>query len=208
MTSVDIKTPEVIVFDIGNVLLHWDPDQLYAELIPDEAARKKFYRTVDTYSMNVEIDRGGPFRETIYATAEKYPEFTDLVRAWHDRWIDMAKPLIEESCEILLALRRQKFPVFALSNFGVDSFAYAETVYPILKEFDRRYISGHLKVVKPDPAIYEALEADSGLTGDSLFFTDDSAKNIAAARARGWQAELFTTPALLRTALADRGINL
>jgi hypothetical protein len=88
-------------------------------------------------------------------------------------------------------------PVFALTNFGIESFAYAKTQYDFLSEFDRPYVSGHMRVIKPDPRIYEMVEEDCGLSGSSLLFADDRADNIEAARARGWHAHLFEGPARL-----------
>lgn len=200
--------PEAIVFDIGNVLLNWDPDQLYAKLIPDPVARQAFHARTGTFAMNVEIDRGAPFRETVYDLAARHPADAALIRAWHDRWIEMAAPLIDESCAILRALRASGVPVFALSNFGTESFAQAEIAYPVLKEFDRRFISGHMGVIKPDAAIYAALEAETGLEGPALFFTDDSAANIEAAGARGWQTHVFTSSGNLAESLKSLGFVL
>lgn len=202
-----MTTPKAIVFDIGNVLIRWDPDQLYRQLVPDPEERRRMFETVDLHGMNDRVDSGHPFRETIYAEAEKHPEYRDLIRLWHDRWIEMARPVIEGSWAILRALRARGVPVFALSNFGVESFAYAETQYPELAEFDRRYISGHMRVTKPDPRIYEMVEADCGLTGAELFFTDDRDENIAAAASRGWQTHLFTTPDALAATLRRSGID-
>ena len=199
------ERPEAVIFDIGNVLIRWRPEQVYETLLtPEELTR--FLAEVDPHEMNDRVDRGAPFRETIYAHAEKYPEWRDMIRLWHDRWIEMAAPVIEESVAILRHLRAEGVPVFALSNFGVESFAYAETHYPFLGEFDRRYISGHMRTAKPDAKIYAAVEADCGLSGAQLLFTDDREENIAAARARGWQTHLFRDPAGLAQALRDAGL--
>ena len=84
--------------------------------------------------------------------------------------------------------------MFALSNFGIQSFDYAKSIYRFLEEFDRSYISGHMGVIKPDPLIYRMVEADCGVEPDGLLFVDDRADNIAAAVARGWQTHLFETP--------------
>ncbi len=91
-------------------------------------------------------------------------------------------------------LRDKRIPVFALTNFGTHSFAYAETQYDFFTEFDRRYISGELGVIKPDPAIYAAVENDCGLPPDTLLFTDDKVENVQAAAQRGWQTHLFDGP--------------
>lgn len=181
---------DAVLFDIGNVLITWDPDRLYGkELSPDRA--RALFETVDLHGANEAIDLGAPFKATIYGLADQHPDFGDEIRMWHDRWIEMCSPAIDRSVRLQRALRAKGVPVYALSNFGVDSFAYAETVYAFLGDFDRRYISGHMKVIKPDPEIYARVEADCGLPPERLIFADDRADNIAAAAARGWQTHLF-----------------
>lgn len=113
---------------------------------------------------------------------------------WHDRWIDMAAPAIDHSVRLLRALRSAGVPVFALTNFGIQTFAIAEPVYPFLQEFDRRYISGHMGVIKPDAEIYARVEADCGVPPAKLLFADDRIDNINVAAARGWQTHLFEGP--------------
>ena len=202
-----MPTPKAVVFDIGNVLLHWDPHQLYDPEIGEEA-RKALFAAVDLDGMNKRVDLGAPFRETVYAEADKHPEHGDLVRMWHDRWIEMATPFLDDTLAILRAIKARGVPVFALSNFGVESYDYAVSVYPGLREFDREYISGRLRVMKPDARIYEIVEEDSGLAGPDLFFIDDRADNIAAATARGWQGYQFGTAHGLRQVLGDTGLGL
>lgn len=198
--------PKAVVFDIGNVILNWDPDILFAQLIPDADARAAFYEAADMHAMNLDVDRGAPFKERIYAQAEAHPEYADLIRAWHDRWPEMLTPEIEGTSAILRELKAQGTSVFALSNFGDDSYALAQTIYPVLTEFDREYISGRLKCIKPDPKIYEILERDSGLGGADLCFFDDRQDNIDAANARGWQGHIFESPGKLRADLCEMGI--
>ena len=110
---------------------------------------------------------------------------------WHDNWLDLASPAIDHSIRLMAALQANGVPVFSLTNFGIETYALAETEYPFLRQFDRDFISGHMGVIKPDPKIYEMLEQGSDLTGEALLFTDDRAENIAAAAARGWQTHLF-----------------
>lgn len=203
MTTV---TPKAVIFDIGNVLITWAPERLYDRVMPDRAARVAFFATVDLHGMNDRIDRGEPFRETIYATAEKYPQYRDLIRLWHDRWIDMASPRIPHSWHMLHALQETGMPVFALSNFGKESFDFALTQYPELGDFDMRFISGHMGVTKPDPEIYARVEKATGLAGPQLYFIDDRLENIEAAQARNWQGHLFTTPAHLAADLVAMGL--
>jgi 2-haloacid dehalogenase len=188
MTQID-----AVIYDIGNVLLEWDPERFYDRVI-GIARRKQLFAEVDLTGMNETVDAGALFKETIYATAEQNPKWGDEVRMWYDRWIELASPVIPHSVMLMRRLRDKGVPVFALSNFGIHSFAYAQTQYDFLDEFDRAYISGRLGVTKPDPAIYAAVEADCALEPQRLLFTDDRSDNIAAALARGWQAHQFTGP--------------
>ncbi|MCA3440284.1 MAG: HAD family phosphatase [Rhodobacter sp.] len=197
--------PQAVIFDIGNVLIEWNPERYYDSQL-GEVARRRLFAEVDLHAMNEQIDAGGPFRETVYDLADRTPDWAEQIRWWHDRWIELASPRIDRSLVLLRALRRNGVPVFALSNFGVHSFAYAETRYEFLGEFDRRYISGRMGVTKPNPEIYRKVEEDCGLPPEALLFTDDRADNIAAARARGWQVHLFDGPEGLARRLVAAGL--
>ncbi len=190
-----ILRPDAVIFDIGNVLIRWQPEQHYDRWIGPER-RRAMFAAVDLHFMNELMDRGGDFRDTIYETAAQYPEFEQEIRWWHDRWRELASPQIDLSIATLHALKRRGVPVFALSNFGVGSFAQSELDYDFLQEFDRRYISGHMKTTKPSAKIYQMLEEDCGIAPERLLFTDDRTDNIATAKARGWQTHLFQDPRL------------
>jgi 2-haloacid dehalogenase len=183
--------PKAVIFDIGNVLIGWNPERFYdATIGPDR--RRALFAAVDLHAMNDLVDQGALFRETIYDWAGRHPAWAPEIRLWHDRWIDMASPRIEGSIALLRALRRKGVPVFALTNFGIHSFAYALTQYDFLSEFDHAYVSGHMGVIKPDPAIYAMVEDNCRIPPAALIFTDDKRENIAVADARGWQTHLFT----------------
>lgn len=199
---MDIKA---VVFDIGNVLLEWDPVRFYDSVHGPERSAALF-AAVDLHGMNADVDLGAPFRDTVYALAEKHPDWAPEIRDWHDRWIDMASPDIPRSVRLLRALRAKGVPTVALSNFGVDSLALAETHYPWLVEFDHRFISGHLRLAKPDAAIYAAVEETLDLPGTALLFADDREENIRAAEARGWHGHLFTTPDRWAARLVAEGL--
>ncbi|MFP4404885.1 HAD family hydrolase [Rhodosalinus sp.] len=186
--------PHAVIFDIGNVLIEWQPERFYDAEI-GEARRRAMFAAVDLHGMNDEVDRGADFRETIYATAERHPEFRDEIRMWHDRWIELAQPVIPQSLRLMQALQARGVPVFALTNFGIGSFEVARGHYPFLEAFDRAFVSGHMGVIKPEPEIYAMVEAETGLAPERLIFTDDRAENLAAAAARGWQTHHFTGPA-------------
>lgn len=183
-------TIQAVVFDIGNVLIEWNPERFYDWQI-GRAAREAMFAEVDLHAMNDAVDRGAPFAETVQALAEATPDWADEIRMWHDNWLDMASPRIDGSVALLRALRARGVPVFALTNFGIQTFAVAQKEYDFLNEFDRAWVSGHMGVIKPDPQIYAMLESDSGVAPGGLLFTDDRADNIAAAAARGWQTHHF-----------------
>jgi 2-haloacid dehalogenase len=197
--------PQAVIFDIGNVLIEWNPERYYDSQLGEET-RRRLFAEVPLTQMNLDIDAGALFRETIYDMADRHPRWSEPIRWWHDRWIHMASPRIEPSIALLRALRKRGVPVFALTNFGTHSFAYAETQYDFFTEFDRRYISGELGVIKPDPAIYAAVEKDCGLPPEALLFTDDKPENVAAALARGWQTHLFDGPDGWARRLVDAGL--
>lgn len=183
---------EAVIFDIGNVLTRWQPEAFYDREIGEER-RRALFSAVDLHRMNDDIDAGALFRETIYDWALRHPEWQAEVRMWYDRWIELASPRIEGSIALQRALRAKGVPVFALTNFGKHSFAEAVPLMDFLQDFDRRYVSGEMGVIKPDPRIYEMVEQDCGIAGDRLLFTDDRADNITAAADRGWRTHQFET---------------
>lgn len=182
--------PQAVVFDIGNVLTCWTPEAFYDRVI-GEARRRELFAEVDLHGMNLAVDAGALFRETIYEWAGANPKWAVEIRWWYDRWIELASPRIEGSIALLRALRAKGVPVFALTNFGKDSFVEALPRLDFLSEFDRKYVSGEMGVIKPDPLIYQMVEQDCGLTGAQLLFTDDRADNITAAARRGWRTHQF-----------------
>ena len=186
-------TVQAVVFDIGNVLIEWQPERYYDRAIGAEA-RKAMFAEVDLHGMNDVIDRGGDFRDTVYDFANRYPDWADAIRLWHDDWLSIATPVIPHSLRLMEALQGKGLPVFALTNFGIGTWEIALPAYPFLGRFDRAFVTGHMGVAKPDPEVYAAVEAQSGLPPEALIFTDDRAENIAAAEARGWRCHLFTGP--------------
>ncbi|WP_224816524.1 HAD family phosphatase [Hasllibacter sp. MH4015] len=184
---------EAVVFDIGNVLIEWQPERHYDRVIGADR-RRAMFDAVDLHAMNDRVDRGENFERVVRETAAAYPDWADEIMRWHDDWLHMASPTIPHSVTLLRALRRRGVPVFALSNFGIETFEIAKPVYPFLTEFDRSYISGHMGVTKPDAQIYAMVEADCGLEPGTLLFADDRLDNIEAAAARGWQTHLFDGP--------------
>ena len=195
---------KAVIFDIGNVLVDWSPERHYERTLGAERARRLFAE-VDLHGMNRRVDLGHDLRRTVENTAGRHPDWADEIRDWHDRWLDLFGPVYEHSVSLLRALRRSGIPVWALSNFGAGTFEVALRQWPFLGEFDRAFVSGRLGLIKPDPAIYAALEDATATRGPDLFFTDDQPDNIAAADARGWRTHLFrSSEELARRLVAER----
>jgi 2-haloacid dehalogenase len=198
-------TVDIVVFDIGNVLIEWQPERHYDAII-GEARRKEMFAAVDLHAINDDVDRGAPFRATIEKAASEYPEFKDEILMWYFDWIKMAAPAIPHSVALLRALRVKGVRVVALSNFGIESFEFAETKYPFLTEFDKTYVSGRMGCVKPHRLIYEILEAGEQAQGGRLLFADDRQDNIDMAASRGWETHLFEGPQGWAKRLVDEGL--
>lgn len=185
--------PAAVVFDIGNVLIEWQPERYYDRVI-GVPRRRALFAEVDLHAMNERIDRGADFRAVVEETAARWPDHAAAIRLWHDDWAEMAAPEIPLSVRLMRRLRLRGVPVFILSNIGTATWEIACRRYAFLTEADRAYVSGRMAVTKPDPAIYAQVEADCGLPPAALLFADDRPDNIATAAARGWRTHLFDGP--------------
>lgn len=192
--------PRVMVFDIGRVLIDFQPEAFYDRVI-GEAARKALFAQVDLYGMNLAIDAGEGFEAPVRACAERHPEWSAEIMLWHQRWPELLNGAIEGSVALMRKLKAQGTPVLALTNFGNETLSIARGLFDFLNEFDHMTVSAELRLLKPDPAIYAALERATGYAPQDLFFTDDVPENVAAAAARGWTTHHFTSPSRLADAL-------
>lgn len=186
-------TPDIVIFDIGNVLIEWQPERYYDALLGEDA-RRAMFAEIDLHEMNDRVDRGADWRSEVYACAEANPTWAEPIRHWHDHWLQIATPEIGHSVRLLRALKARGVAVHALTNFGIGTWAVATPHYPFLTEFDRAFVSGHMGVTKPDPAIYAMVEEGLNVAPERLLFADDRPENIEAATARGWHGHLFTGP--------------
>ncbi|MGJ8544063.1 MAG: HAD family hydrolase [Sulfitobacter sp.] len=186
-------TIKAVVFDIGNVLIEWQPEKFYDREV-GEARRRALFQDIDLHAMNLRSDMGENFHDLLAETMQAHPQWQEELSLWHDRWVDIATPAIDRSVRLMGALQAKGIPVFSLTNFGIQTYDMAAEKYAFLRQFDRDFISGHMRVVKPDPRIYQMLEEGSGLSGPALLFADDRGENIEAAAARGWQTHLFEHP--------------
>ncbi|MEM7693853.1 MAG: HAD family phosphatase [Pseudomonadota bacterium] len=196
-----------IVFDVGRVLVHWDPERPYRHLIPDPARRAWFLANVCTPAWNEEQDRGRTFAEGEAVLIAKFPEEADLIRAYRKNWHEMVPHTLPETPDILSALVAAGHDVTLLTNFNQDTFAEAKRRFPVLTQPRGATVSGEVGLIKPDPKIYAHHTETFALNPSRTFFVDDTKANITAAQAAGWDAVLYTDPATFRADLRARHID-
>jgi 2-haloacid dehalogenase len=197
---------QTIVFDLGGVLIDWDPRRLYRKLLPDETAIDRFLQTVCTSEWNAQQDAGQPFAEGVAQLSGRWPEHAGLIEAYHTRWIEMIGGPMPETVAILGALRERRFPLYALTNWSTETFPLVRDQYDFLNWFAGIVVSGEEKLIKPHPSIFRLLLDRYDLTPDQTVFIDDSPANVEAARKLGIDAIPFTCASALRQALIDREI--
>ena len=197
---------KAVVFDLGGVLIDWDPRYLYRKLLDDEAAVEEFLATVCTPEWNAEQDRGRPFAEGVAELVERHPVHAAAITAYHERWPEMLGGAVGGTVEVLAELRAAGVPVYALTNWSAETFGIARERFEFLEWFDGVLVSGEERMIKPDPAIFRLLLDRFGLDPGATFYIDDSPANVAAADRIGFDAVRFTSPAQLRRDLEARGL--
>ena len=198
-------TPRIAVFDIGGVLIDWNPRHLYRKLFEDEAAMEDFLSSVCTPAWNLEQDRGRPWEEAVALLTERFPERAELIAAYHLRWEEMVPGPIPGTADIVEALKARG-PVYAITNFSAEKLRLARQRFEVLNRFDGMVVSGSVGLVKPDPAIYRHLLDTHGLDPAETLFIDDAQPNIAGARAVGMHAHHFTDAESLCLHLRNTGM--
>ena len=195
-----------IVFDIGKVLIHYDPDLPFSRLIPDADRRRWFFDNVCTHDWNIEQDRGRTWAEAEALLIADFPEQEDNIRAFRANWHEMVSHHYEDSVAIMLGLIEEGRDVTMLTNFASDTFAEARERFPFLNRPRGVTVSGEVRLLKPDRAIYDRHAKDFGLDPTASLFIDDSAKNVQGAIDAGWQAVLFEGAGKLEQDLRRLGI--
>jgi 2-haloacid dehalogenase len=195
-----------IVFDVGKVLVHYDPHQAYYELLPDIDERTAFLTHVCSSAWNQEQDRGRGWDDAEAEAIGRHPDKVDLIRAFRKNWHLMVSHEYPESIVILRKLLARGHDVTLLTNFAADTFLEAQRRFPALAETRGATVSGEVKLIKPDPAIYAHHTKTFGLEPAATLFFDDSAANVGAARGAGWHAELFTSAEKMREDFKRYGI--
>jgi 2-haloacid dehalogenase len=197
-----------IVFDIGKVLIHYDPNIPFSRIIPDATERQWFFDNVCTHDWNIEQDRGRTWADAEALLIEKHPDREEHIRAFRKHWHEMVSHSYDDSVAIMEGLIAEGRDVTMLTNFASDTFREAQVRFPFLTKPRGVTVSGDIGLIKPDIAIYEAHTESFGLNPAATIFIDDSAPNIEGAKKAGWDAVLFTSAEQLRADLLERGVRV
>ncbi|MFK7806747.1 MAG: HAD family hydrolase [Saprospiraceae bacterium] len=204
MSNKNINT---IIFDLGKVLIDWDPNRLYKKIFKDDKEREHFLENICTSDWNVQQDAGRTLKEATDILVEQHPKYENEIRAFYGRWPEMIGGAIQGTVDILHQLKEEnKVKLFALTNWSAETFPYALENFDFLKIFEGILVSGDEKLIKPDIRIYELMTSRYNITPTNALFIDDSLKNIKGAEEHGLHGHHFLHPEGLRSELEGLGL--
>jgi 2-haloacid dehalogenase len=206
MVAAQAQVRPVIVFDLGGVLIDWNPRHLYRKLFDDEAAMEWFLQEVCHHAWNLEQDCGRSFADAIEEAALRHPGQRAMIEAYHTRWDEMLAGPIAGSVAILEELAEAGYELHALTNWSAETFPIARPRFAFLERFETILVSGDERLVKPDARIFQLLLERIAHPAQRCVYIDDAPANVDAAAALGFDAIAFTSPPELRAALIDRGL--
>lgn len=197
---------DTVVWDLGAVVIDWNPRYLYRTLLPDDEAVEAFLREVCTPAWHHRHDEGRPMADGVAELVAAFPDRAELIRAYLDRWDDMFAGEIEGSADLVGELEAAGVPQYGLTNWPAEMFPRALERFPVLRTLRGVVVSGAEGVAKPSAEVFGRLLDRYGLDARSCLFIDDAARNLAAAAALGFAVERFTTSGTLRARLVREGL--
>jgi 2-haloacid dehalogenase len=200
------QTLTTVVFDLGGVLIEWDPRRMYRTLFDDEAEMEQFLAEVCTPAWNTEQDRGRPIAEATATLVAEFPEHAELIEAFYRRWEEMLGSPMWGTVDIVDELHARGVRLVALTNWSHETFPTARPRMRFLDHFDGVLVSGEVKLIKPDPAIFELLMHSHDIDPATAVFVDDSSANVETATQLGFDAIHFESSEQLRRELTARGL--
>ena len=201
-------TISTIIFDLGGVLIDWNPEYVFRELIPDPERRRFFFENICTHEWNIEQDAGRPLAEATELLVNEHPDWESEIRAYYGRWEEMLGGPIHETVELLRELRdREEHRLLALTNWSGETFPVALSRYDFLHWFEGIVVSGDEKTRKPFADIYEILLDRYEVNPSQAVFIDDSLKNVEGAEAVGIKGIHFQSTAQLKESLLEWGVQ-
>lgn len=196
-----------IIFDLGAVLIDWNPQYLYRKIFNDEQEMQTFLSTICTPDWNEEQDGGRSLKDGTDYLVTKFPDHAENIRAFYGRWEEMLGGAIEETVEIFRQLKDSgKYKIYALTNWSAETFTIAQAKYDFLGWFDGIVVSGTERTRKPFPEFYQILLDRYNVKPEEALFIDDNQRNVTAAEALGINAVHFTSAADLAKELDARNL--
>lgn len=201
-----IKT---IIFDLGGVLIDWNPSYVFDKMFDSEEKKKEFFETICTSDWNEEQDAGRSLKEATEYLVERHPEWKEYIEAYYGRWEEMLGGPIGDTVEILRELKEEgKYRLYALTNWSAELFPIALERYDFLHWFDGRLVSGEEKMRKPFPQFYQLLIDRFDIDPEEAIFIDDNLRNVQGAEGAGIRSIHFQSPQQLKEALKEKGIGV
>lgn len=198
---------DTVLFDLGNVLVEWDPRHLYRRLFEGRPREMEHFLThVCNQAWNERHDHGVPFRQNVAELAARHPWYAREIEAYWSRWPEMIPRQIDGSVRLLERLKDRGVAVHALTNWSAETFPFAEERFGFLDHFGHVVVSGRVKLIKPDPAIFRHAAEACGLTPERTLFVDDAERNVAAAGRLGFNVHRFEGPEGLERCLEGHGL--
>lgn len=197
--------PSSVIFDLGGVLIDWNPRHLYRKLFADETDMERFLSDVCSPQWNDGMDEGRSWVEATDELVRLYPDHEDNIRAFRNRWPEMLGGAMTDTVQLLEALHRNGTPLYALTNWSEETFELTRTEYPFLDYFQGIVVSGRERLRKPDSEIFRVLLKRYDIAPTQAVFIDDNADNVAAAAAVGLHAIRFLSATTLQPALRGLG---
>ena len=199
---------DTVVFDLGGVLIDWNPRYLYRRLFDDEAAMERFLAEVCTGAWNEQQDAGRSWHEAVASLSAQFPQHAKLIAAYRDGWREMLGGVIQGSVDLLAELKARGVRLYALTNWSHETFPRAKEIerFGFLHWFEGIVVSGEERLVKPDPRIYRRLFERHAIDPARAIYIDDARRNVDAAAALGMRAWWVRDPAGLRGWLAAQGL--
>jgi 2-haloacid dehalogenase len=198
---------DTIIFDLGGVLIDWNPRYLYRKIFKTEEEITWFLENICTSEWNDEQDAGRSFEEATQELVMKFPEHEHAIRAWYDRWQETINGPIHETVEILKHFKEQaNHRLYALTNWSGQTFPWAYQTFEFLRLFEGIVVSGDEQTRKPFPEFYKILFDRYAIDPAKALFIDDNLKNIEGAKAVGLNTIHFQSPAQLKDDLREKGL--
>lgn len=195
-----------VIFDYGGVLIDWNPYYLYRKLLVNDTEIARFLQEIDFKTWNYEFDKGYPFEKGIAEMMSKYPQHSELIQTYGERWLETIGVTFDETIQLVKEVKAKGYRVFGLSNWSAEKFKIVRPQYEFFNLFEDMVISGEVRAVKPEPQIYRILLERNHLNAEECLYIDDSEDNIRGGRQVGLNTIQYQSSRLLRDALQAYGV--